>query len=192
MSLNVEERRKELLSLLSIHQHDSSKNDIGENKQSYTVYQSNTYAQLYDKNQMVWAYINNEYHRCKIIKLLQSNSNYHNDTDDEFDENEATPPINNESMDNMSNCSTPPITTQFDQDCNTPEPPISDIKDEMNNNGLCDSSMPIYLILCLTPRYKCDKPCKQMMENNQCQFYQNNKCQFSHGLITSLCLFHFG
>ena len=178
---DLEEKRKHLLSLLSVHQGQSSNNINQKPKSSHNIYQSNTYAQLYEKNQLVFAYINNEYHRCKIIKLLHPQNN---DTDDEFDENEATPPIIN---DNMSNCSTPPISTQFDEDCSTPEPQTSDTEDIDQtkhdiNDGLCDSSMPIYLILCLTPRYKHDKPCKHILEGNQCQFNQNNnKCLFSHG-----------
>ena len=166
---------------------------------SYDVYQSNTYAQLYKEQQICWGYINNEYHRCKIIKVLHPKNSSHsndnhdsnntNDTDDEFDENEATPPITNDTNDNMSNCSTPPPTTQFDEDCSTPEPQTeikNDSDDEINqdndiNDGLCDSSMPIYLVLCLTPRYKHDIACKHFLDNEQCKFNHNNKCLFSHG-----------
>eukprot|EP01084_Bolivina_argentea_P285385 489377_1 len=196
------------LSMLDTHQNNlthltpiTSSNDSNpctnqQSNPSYKIYQNNTYAVLYDKNQLVWAYMNNEYHRCKIIEILHpkqsstttNNNTNNNDTDDDIDENDATPPLTTtNNIDTLSDCSTPPISTQFNDDCSTPEPILSDTDTvtvtsiDNIHNGLCSSSMPIYNVLCLTPRYKHDKPCQHFMDNNKCQYNENNKCLFSHG-----------
>eukprot|EP01083_Nonionella_stella_P042727 115353_1 len=197
---DVEERKKHLLSILSeyVYQNkhtDSSHSTTNSNNpctqepihaQSYITHQTrNVYAQLHDKNELVWAYMNNEYHRCKIVEVIYPNTC---DNEDDIDENDATPPLTSTNMhsnDTWSECSTPPIHTEYDSDCKTPPPPVSHIPNHTNdmNEGLCNSSMPIYRVLCLNPRYKEDIPCKHFVENTNCDFNEQNKCLYSHGWI---------
>ena len=143
--------------------------------QSCTVYQNNVFAQLYHKNEIVWAYMNNEYQKCRIIKVLHPKNSCEDDTDDDIDENEATPPLLN--SDTLSNCSTPPVSTQLADEQSTPEPPESG----SINDGLCSSLMPIYCVICRTPRFEPDKCCKYFLQNKRCRFYEENKCIYSHG-----------
>ena len=147
-------------------------------------------------NSKVWAYANNEFLRCRIIQILYPEQPDDCDTDDDFDENEMTPPLTTSIPDNMSNCSTPPPSSRFHEDCDTP-PPNGNANDNNDNNpnstmspnqskqynhdGLCAEGIPLYLVVCLTPRFKQDIPCRHLLNHNPCPFEKRKKCMFSHG-----------
>ena len=89
-------------------------------------------------NSKVWAYANNEFLRCRIIQILYPEQPDDCDTDDDFDENEMTPLLTTSIPDNMSNCSTPPPSSRFHDDCDTPPPnyDANDNNDNKNDNDI--------------------------------------------------------